>query len=387
MNILNNLEALCIFRSILSDCVIMSLCEYMSDPLVSSYTEFVSRLYDANGGDLSEYVKCLVENSCNVYVKTVGRGKSVPSYMHESLLRELDILTSLSDLTSDELIAYLSDAPILPKFDSHDVDLKNSYLGRINAINRYGYGIFAEHRMFCLSESGEITPVVNPDDITLSQLVDYERERGIILDNTRALLNGKPAANILLTGDAGTGKSSSIKAVVNELWCEGLRIVEIRKEQLCMIPNVLSELSENPLRFILFIDDISFLNDDDNFNALKRILEGSVTAKSKNVVVYATSNRRHIVRESFSEREGDDVHRNDTMQEMISLSERFGLHITFSKPGKDTYLHIVHKLADESGISIPDLDLAAERFALARGGRSARLARQFVDSLISSAES
>ena len=169
------------------------------------------------------------------------------------------------------------------------------------------------------------------------------------------------------------------------MWNEGLRIVEVRKDQLRSIPKVLNELSSNPLKFVLFIDDLSFLKDDDNFNALKAVLEGSVTAKSNNVVIYATSNRRHIIKEKFSDREGDDVHRNDTMQELISLSERFGIHVTFSKPNKETFLHIVHHLAKEYGIEMPtdELDGLAERFALERGGRSARLAKQFIEGLLS----
>ena len=145
---------------------------------------------------------------------------------------------------------------------------------------------------------------------------------------------------------------------------------------LYQIPSVLEQLADQPLKFILFIDDLSFLRDDDNFNALKAVLEGSVSAKSKNVVIYATSNRRHIIKEKFSDREGDDVHRNDTLQELISLSERFGIHITFGKPTKQTYLHIVKHLASVDGIVMEEkeLELLAERFALARGGRSARLA-------------
>ena len=207
----------------------------------------------------------------------------------------------------------------------------------------------------------------------------------MILENTKALLKNKPAANILLTGDAGTGKSSTVKAVANALWSEGLRIVEVRKDQLRAIPKILDELSGNPLKFVLFIDDLSFLKDDDNFNALKAVLEGSVTAKSTNVVIYATSNRRHLIKESFSDREGDEVHRNDTMQEFVSLSERFGIHVSFSKPDKKTFLHIVHHLAKESGLDMKkeELELLAERFALERGGRSARLARQFIDGLLS----
>ncbi|MBQ8266836.1 MAG: ATP-binding protein [Clostridia bacterium] len=239
--------------------------------------------------------------------------------------------------------------------------------------------------MFYVDEQNNIVPVHHPDKTELSQLIDYERERQIIIDNTKALLGGKPAANILLTGDAGTGKSSTVKAVANALWDEGLRIIEVRKDQLSAIPKILDELSANPLKFILFIDDLSFLKDDDNFNALKAVLEGSVTAKSKNVVIYATSNRRHIIKEKFSDREGDDIHRNDTMQEMVSLSERFGIHITFSKPNKETFLNIVHHLAQQSGIDMSkdELNLLAERFALERGGRSARLARQFIDGLLS----
>jgi len=230
-----------------------------------------------------------------------------------------------------------------------------------------------------------IVPVTNPDKTELSDLVDYEREKKTIMDNTKALLEGKPAANILLTGDAGTGKSSTLKAVANALWNEGLRIVEVRKDQLRAIPKILNELSKNPLKFVLFIDDLSFLKDDDNFNMLKAVLEGSVTAKSANVVIYATSNRRHIIKEKFSDRDGDEVHRNDTMQELVSLSERFGIHLTFSKPNKETFLHIVNHLADENGIDMPkdELELLAERFALERGGRSARLARQFIDGLLS----
>ena len=210
------------------------------------------------------------------------------------------------------------------------------------------------------------------------------RERRIVLDNAKALLMGKPAANILLTGDAGTGKSSTVKAVVNELRRNGLRLIEIRKDQLRAIPKLLDELSDNPLKFVLFIDDLSFLKDDDNFNALKAVLEGSVTAKSANVAIYATSNRRHIIKEKFSDREGDDIHRNDTMQELISLSERFGIHVTFSKPDKNTYLHIVQQLAQEKGLPHSHEELArlAEQYALSRGGRSARAAAQFVDNLI-----
>ena len=377
--------ALCIFRDLWKDPVFHSIFSYIKHPTATAYAEFVSLLYEANGGDLGGYIQELCQNSENVYVKTVASGKPVPAYMQEALEYELDTLQMICALNKSTLAPMSKYNGFLPEFTTSDICLKEMYLHRAEKIGKYGYGIYAKNRMFYVDAQDKIVPVHNPDRTELAQLVDYERERKIILDNTKALLAGKPAANILLTGDAGTGKSSTVKAVANALWQDGLRIIEVRKDQLRAIPQILDELSINPLKFVLFIDDLSFLKDDDNFNGLKAVLEGSVTAKSSNVVIYATSNRRHIIKEKFSDREGDDVHRNDTMQELISLSERFGIHVSFSKPNKETFLKIVHHLAQESGVDTPEteLDAMAERFALERGGRSARLAKQFIDGLLS----
>ena len=378
------LDTLCIFRDFLADDVINRLCEYIENPSVSAYADFVGALYKANGGNISLYVKKLCSDSENVYVCTVGRGVEPEFYMKDALDNELSILQDIADLTFERLCGVLSYDGFLPRFVSEKTEIKANYYHRIENISKYGYGIYAQNGSFCLDANGNITPVKTPDTIQLSELVDYERERGIIIDNTKDLLNNKPAANILLTGDAGTGKSSSVKAVANAFFEQGLRIIEVRKDQLHSISHLLETLSDNPLKFILFIDDLSFLKDDDNFNALKAVLEGSVSAKSKNVVVYATSNRTHIVKERFSDREGDEIHVNDTLQEMMSLSNRFGIHITFEKPDKDTFLHIVHHMAEENGIQMQEsqIDLFAERFALERGGRSARAAKQFIDSIL-----
>jgi len=368
----------------LKDTVVSALVNYMDAPAPSSYSEFVATLYKANGGNLGEHIKELCSNSENVYVQTLGGGKTVPKYITASLEAELDILQEVCELNKAALCKELEYKGFLPEFTTTHLRLKDIYLHRTENIEKYGYGIYAKNRMFYVDEAGNILPVLNPDKTELSSLVDYERERSIVIENTKALLGGKPASNILLSGDAGTGKSSTVKAVANALWEEGLRIVEVRKDQLRSIPKVLNELSGNPLKFILFIDDLSFLKDEDNFNALKAVLEGSVTAKSPNVVIYATSNRRHIIKETFSDRDGDDVHRNDTIQELISLSERFGIHITFSKPNKETFLHIVHHLAEKNGIDMKtdELDMLAERFALERGGRSARVAKQFIEGIL-----
>ena len=381
------LSSLAVFRSVLSDKVISALLGYLEcfeeEYRVYSYAEFVSALYSENGGDLSAHIESITFASENVYVKAIGAGEKPSGVIAQSVAREIDILARIASLTPQELCEPLRWDGSLPQFESRKIALAEMYDHRVKNISKYGYGKYAANRMFYI-EGNEIVPVRNPDKISISELVDYELQRNKIIDNTKALLEGKPAANILLTGDAGTGKSSTIKAVVNELYSQGLRIIEVRKDQLAVIPKILDDLALNPLKFILFIDDLSFLSDDDDFNGLKAVLEGSVSARSRNVVVYATSNRRHIVKERLEDREGDEVHRNDAMQEMISLSDRFGLHISFQKPDKKTYLDIVSKLAAQFGIDMPhdELELLAERFALERGGRSARLARQFIDGIL-----
>ena len=395
MNLNIRLRSLAIFRDLLDDPVISALGAFLASvdieptaETVSKYAEFVSRLYETGSSSLAKYVQSVVGDNENAYIRLIGEGKQPCIEMEGCVGQELTVLQAVADLTPETLRSGLYWSGFLPAFPVGKVNIADTYKTRCENIGQYGYGIYARYRMFYLNPAGQIVPVRNPDKIRLSSLVDYKREQKIILDNTLALLEGKPAANILLTGDAGTGKSSTVKAIVNELYPQGLRILEVRKEQLHEIPGILDTLNSNPLKFILFIDDLSFQKDDDNFSALKAILEGSVSAKSSNVVIYATSNRRHLVKETFSDRDGDDVHRNDTMQEIISLSERFGIHITFQKPDKKTYLDIVHHLAAERGVEMEEseLDMQAERYALGRGGRSARAATQFVDSLVAGKE-
>lgn len=395
MNMLGlRLRALTVFRNLQKDPVLnglMHLLDCLHEPAVKhitidAYAEFAAQLFQSDSESLGAYIQKIVNDDENVYIRTIGRGEVPSDAMKHCVTQELATLQQVTELTPAQLTASIGEGlDFLPEFDVSSVKLAEEYAHRVQNIGVYGYGMYARSRMFYINSQNHIVPVRNPDRTRLSELVDYQREKKIIMDNTIALLEGKPAANILLTGDAGTGKSSTVKAVVNELHHRGLRILEVRKEQLREIPAILDELHSNPLKFILFIDDLSFQKDDDNFSALKAILEGSVSAKSGNVVIYATSNRRHLVKETFSDREGDDIHRNDTMQEIISLSERFGIHITFQKPDKKTYLDIVRHLATERGITMDpaQLELLAERYVLGRGGRSARAATQFVDGLAS----
>ncbi len=386
--IYTDLLSLAVFPKLLEDSVVLALCEFFcaeddTDARVSEYANFVSKVFSC-GASFAKHLQNLVNDDENVYMRTIGAGKTPSAALEKAVNAELDILQDISEITPELLKANIDYSGYLPDFDVEKVNIPDEYRYRCDNVNRFGYGIYSKYKMFYLDDDRHIVPVKNPDSISLSELVDYKNEQKVILENTVALLEGKPAANILLTGDAGTGKSSTIKAVANELYGKGLRILEVRKEQLYALPEILDQLSENPLKFIIFVDDLSFREDDDNFGALKAILEGSVSARSGNVVIYATSNRRHLVKETFSGREGDDVHRNDTMQEILSLSARFGIHLSFYKPNKETYLHIVTHLAEENGIVMPkdEMYVLAERFALEKGGRSARAAKQFVDSLI-----
>ena len=385
------IRALGVFRGLLADPVVSILLSYLDcrrdapvHACVSTYGELASRLYASGHAGLGSYLLEAVCNDENPYILARAAGREVPASLEACARADLRVLQDLANLTPAALRMGLDWQGFMPGFEVEKVDLVGEYFSRVEQVGRYGFGMYARYRMFSLSDAGQVLPVAHPDPQRLADLAGYEREKALILANTRALLAGRPAANALLSGDAGTGKSSTVKAVVNELAGEGLRIIEVRKDQLKLIPAVLDELAANPLKFIIFIDDLSFSRDDDNYAALKAVLEGGVSSKSPNVVIYATSNRRHLVKESFSARDGDDVHRNDTMQETLSLSERFGLQISFYKPDKAAYLAIVRQLAQTAGLDTPvdELEAGAERFALGRGGRSARGARQYVDSLI-----
>lgn len=346
-----------------------------------AYSDFVAEIYES-GGSLTKLVTRLVFEDENVFVRKTAKGEKAGSSVTLATERELFLLGKFASLVPDDFSRELGTS-VAMSFESEKFDIEKVYRERLLEIGKYGYGIFTSHPMFRLTDTKEIVPIVSADKMRLDGFVGYAEERQRIISNTERFISGRPAANTLLYGDAGTGKSSTVKAIVNEYFDSGLRLIELRKDQLCELPFVMGRVSENPLKFIIFIDDLSFNQNDDSFSMLKAVLEGSASVKADNALIYATSNRRHIVKESFADRDGDDVHINDTLQETLSLSERFGLTVMFSKPDRRLYLEIVHSLAEKKGISIPaeELELRAEAFALRRGTRSARCAEQFTDSL------
>ena len=351
---------------------------------IDAYASFVAEIYQ-HGGNLTTLVQNLVFADENVYIKSTAKGEAVNSYILTSAERELKIFAEFAALTAADFAKDMDmDLEEIPAFESFNADMGAMYLKRLQNIGKYGYGIFSSYGMFRLSDEKEIEPIVSADKIGMNTFIGYEAQREKVVANTRAFVEGRPAANTLLCGDAGTGKSSTVKAVVNAFFDEGVRLIELRKDQLRFLPYVMGKISGNPLKFIIFIDDLSFNQNDDNFSMLKAALEGSASAKADNAVIYATSNRRHIIKESFGDREGDDVHVNDTLQETLSLSERFGLTVLYSKPDKKLYLEIVRRLAERFGVTmdVKELEIKAEEFALRKGNRSARCAEQFINSLL-----
>ncbi len=383
------LDSIAVFRNVLHDSVIAKFrmladtsANYNTDDFLKHYSDFVCELYRHTAVFTDHVLKTVLEDE-NVYIVQKGRGADTHHCIREAAENELRILQKLSQVTPDDVKNGVDFSGFLPEWEVHTADFSAEYRNRLENVSCCGYGKWTVSSMFNFRE-GHVVPVLFPDTQKLSELYGYERERNEVLENTLALVNGRPAQNTLLYGDAGTGKSSTVKAVVNELCGKGLRLIEISKEQLRNIPEIIEEISNNPLKFIIFIDDLSFTSGEDCFGALKATLEGSVSARAENMVIYATSNRRHLVRESFSDRDGDDVHRNDTMQETLSLSARFGLRVNFSRPDKNSYISIAAKLAESKGIcmDVNEFALKAEQFAVASGnGRSPRTAKQFVNSL------
>lgn len=255
--------------------------------------------------------------------------------------------------------------------------------------HEFGVGKFGLNKAFRVVEKGdnvEIEPIVNIEHVYLNDLVGYEIQKKKLIDNTEAFISGKAANNVLLFGDAGTGKSSSVKAILNEYYDRGLRIIEVYKHQFRTLSDVIEQIKDRNYKFIIYMDDLSFEETELEYKYLKAIIEGGLGRKPENVLIYATSNRRHLVRESFRDKKtlDDEIHNNDTVQEKLSLVARFGVTIYFGAPDKKEFQNIVKVLADKYHVTIPEDELLAEanKWELSHGGLSGRTASQFITYLL-----
>ncbi len=373
-------NTLTLYREILNDDLIKSLIKILDlitkeeniDEVIKQWSNMVTPLYNKEyGADWTKYIndlilfdknyftlQCASNNYCNINENILNAAKN-----------DVGILTSLSKIKCSDFkdLLYFKfpyDKDIIDTLAAFDTICQTLSFDRIvNYHENNGVGIFAKYKAFKFLSNSEIEPITNCDNVSLKDLKD------------------KPYNNILLYGDRGTGKSSTVKAILNEYSKDGLRLIQVYKENLIHLDNLMQKISNIPLKFIIFIDDLTFNENDDNFGALKAVLEGSVAKQPDNMVLYATTNRRHLIKESFKAREGDEIHLADTIDETISLSDRFGITITYSVPNKDKFLNIVKEIKEDRNIQISDeiLFKGAERFALSKGNRSPRLAKQYID--------
>lgn len=362
------------------------------------------------------YLANLLVNNENAYSRACEIKGAIEGSINEAVLHDIIIFKEFFDYDFRPMISKLdiSGFEIIENYVSSDAESK-VYNARIrqricdlaqkftmdNTPNEmkdtltmfykdYGVGKFGLHKAFRIEydeiSGTQIVPILNIAHVKLDDLVGYDIAKKKLRDNTNAFVTGKKANNCLLYGDAGTGKSSSIKAIANEYYEDGLRIIEVYKHQFQYLNDVITMIKNRNYKFIIYMDDLSFEDFEIEYKYLKAVIEGGLEKKPKNVLIYATSNRRHLVRERFSDKEDrdDDLHTNDTVQEKLSLSARFGVTIYFGKPDKKEFQNIVKTLAKRCDIDMneEELLLKANAWELSHGGLSGRTAQQFIDYLL-----
>ena len=261
-----------------------------------------------------------------------------------------------------------------------------------NFYKEIGVGAFGLNKAFRLNEGNDgkilFSSINNMDSVVLDDLVGYEIQKKKLVENTKAFVEGKKANNVLLFGDSGTGKSTSIKAIVNEFYGDGLRMIEIYKYQFRLLSGLISQIKNRNYKFIIYMDDLSFEEDESDYKFLKAVIEGGVETRPDNILIYATSNRRHLIRETWRDRndveQNADIHHSDTMEEKLSLANRFGVTIGYYKPSRQEYYDIVKKLAIRNKIDMKEEELfrEADRWEMNHGGISGRVAQQFINHLL-----
>ena len=379
-----------IFRNILKTKVIKKLLKFLNcetkeniDNIkqIDLYSEFLSELFKSNN-NLADFILSQIFLDDNIYISKCILKQEINNNLKKTLKNELNFFKYISSFDFSSIFNKEYSKNIV-ELEIKEIDFYKIYFEHIKNIDKKGYGIFYNNNMFVLDDRKNIIAVKNKDNQDIKKLYGYEIERNKVLSNTKILIEGKKANNILLYGDAGTGKSSTVKAVANFFKDEGLRLIEIKKNQLHFITDIIEKLSCSPLKFIIFIDDLTFSSNDDTFSYLKAILEGGVNSFPNNIAVYVTSNYRHLIKENFTDRDGDDIHIEDTIQQIMSLTNRFGMIITFQRPGRDLFKEIVLSYAKENNIKTDKEELIkqAEAYAIRSAGRSPRVAKQFIELL------
>jgi len=321
------------------------------------------------------------------YSRLIDRGASDPA-LENAARRDIETLVLLSGTDCDRYIDAMKPllgseyAPVLAGLPRWRAAAPFDFDRLTQFYREHGAGLFAKYRAF-LWEDGELVPVADPDCPRPEDLLGYEHQRGQVEQNTRLMMAGRQANNVLLFGDGGTGKSATVKSMLYLPGMGDLRLIEVEKENLTGMPDLIRSLAGRRQKFILFIDDLAFDQDDKTYSALKTILEGTLEKRPDNVCICATSNRRHLVRQTFTERAGDEVDTFETISEKTALAERFGLRIPYLTMNKTDYLALVDHLAAQAGVQMDPEALHAQAMTweIRHAGRTPRVARQFVASL------
>lgn len=399
-----HLYELLICRSLLNDDVLLHLATYLEHPSnVSMQYEFVARLIDAaeehglEGNLLRAYLLDRLANNDNIVARSVERTKGhISPSLRSAFVHDIEVLEPLlreppsTFLTVSILDNYQpGESMVTPGIAGLRGILDRPWTpakladGLAEYYLRFGCGDISAYRAFRWDERSGLVGIRHFENIRFTDLIGYMSQKKDLQSNTMAFLAGRPANNVLLVGARGTGKSSSVKALANEYFSMGLRLVQITKPQLSYLPKIMETLRRFASKhFILFLDDLSFENTEPEYKYLKSTIEGGVESRPENVLIYATSNRRHLIKETWHDREAgtDDVYRNDSMNETISLSDRFGLIINYRAPNQNEYLAIIDYHLRANGVILPpeELRILGQRWEMEHSGRNGRTARQFV---------
>lgn len=379
---------LLIFHEIENDECIKAVEKKDNMALLKHIIEF-SETEGVTNNAIKEYAAVKLANDDNILSRLAKSGKHIGEDLYRIALMDMDqiykklfsvqIKYSPSDNDTGFYDGYIQSIRNI----TDAMDAKALLESLIIHYRELGCGDLAKYTAFKYDD-GVLKGVSKTDNISFNDLIGIEYQKQTLIDNTKAFIKGKAANNVLLFGDRGSGKSSSVKALLNMFKDEKLRLVEVPKHCIKDIPALTKTLSESPLKYIILLDDLTFESHETEYRALKIAMEGQLMASPDNVLIYATSNRRHLIRETWADREGGEVHRNDQMQETLSLSERFGISLVFSSPNQKEYLNIVKEMLKKKDIIMnADIEKMATQWAMSYGGRSARCAKQFVKSYIS----
>lgn len=383
--------------------------EIVKKKITTNANQFVSILiklaekYNLSGNLFNSLLTNLLINNENSFTLALERKKDIAPNLKNVVMNDFKIIyemfnsdfSSLTSLHQDLINNFIPSKPIINQelFEVSNIlqnnltDCKNveEFYNVLNTFfSIYGVGKYGLNKAFRY-ENEQICPIIHIGNGRLDQLIGYKTQKQQLKQNTEAFLAGKKANNVLLYGDSGTGKSSSIKALLNEYYKDGLRMIEVYKHQFKYLPRIIQELQSRNYKFILFMDDLSFEEFEIEYKYLKAVIEGGLEKKPDNILIYATSNRRHLVKQTWSDRQDqDEINVNDAKQEKTSLSSRFGVKILYTHPNRQNYLDIVDGLAKQYDLKIDQEELhqKALTWEIRHGGFSGRTAKQFINAML-----